>query len=148
MPRTASRIAVSGMAALAGLALAWPADAETVPLGHYRYEWDGGHTAGGTSIVITYDLTLGPRSCQLTAQGFQTHEEIRCEVANTDGATIVRFLSYSDGKVVNRYGVAIYKPGQELLRLRAGSGGVLLTELLALKPDEGAFPPAVRFKPL
>jgi hypothetical protein len=148
MPRTASRIATGGMAVLVGLAPAWPAGAESVPLGHYRYEWDGGRTAGGTGIVITYDLTIGPRSCQLTALGFQTHEEIRCEVANANGATTVRFVSYSDGKVVNRYGVAVYKPGQELLRLRAGSAGVLLTELLALKPDDGVFPPAVRFKPL
>lgn len=148
MPRTASRIAMKGMAAMAGLMLALPALAEPAPPGHYRYEWEGGRTAGGTGIVVTYDLTIGPRSCQLTARGFQTNEEIRCEVANTNSATIVRFASYSDGKVVNRYGVAIYKPGQELLRLRAGTGGVLLTELLALKPDENAYPPAVRFKPV
>ena len=148
MPRMASRIGMTAMAAMAGLVLALPAMAEPVPPGHYRYEWDGGRTAGGTGIVVTYDLTLGPRACQLTAHGFQTNEEIRCEAVNTNGATTVRFVSYSDGKVVNRYGVAIYKPGQELLRLRAGTGGVLLTELLALKPDEGTFPPAVRFKPL
>jgi hypothetical protein len=136
------------MAAIAGLMVAAPALAQPVPPGHYRYEWSGGHTAGGSGIVVTYDLTLGPRSCQLSAQGFQTNEQIRCEVANTAQATVVRFLSYADGKVVNRYGVAIYKPGQELLRLRAQGQGAPLTELLALKPDESAYPPAVRFRPL
>lgn len=136
------------MATVAGLMLAAPAFAQSVPPGHYRYEWEGGRTAGGTGIVVTYDLTLGPRSCQLTAQGFQTNEQIRCEVANTAQATIVRFVSYGDGKVVNRYGVAVYKPGQELLRLRANGRGAPLTELLALKPDESAYPPAIRFRPV
>jgi hypothetical protein len=59
---------------------------------------------------------------------------------------LIRFRSYDDGKIVNRYGVAIYTPGDDLLRLRTTSDAAPLTEWLKLRPDEQSTQPTVRFR--
>lgn len=139
------------LAGIIGLAAA-PAIAQGVPpgldawTGHYRYEWQGGRTAGGSGIVVTYDLRVSARNCRLDIAGFQTDEHILCEIG-VDATTLwVRFRSYADGKLTNRYNVARYRPGQELFRLKRAGGGAPLTEWEALSPEPGRTPPAIRFR--
>jgi hypothetical protein len=114
--------------------------------GNYRYEWAGGHTAGGSAIVVTYDLRVSARSCRLDITGFQTDEHIICEIGADPSTLWVRFRSYADGKLTNRHNVARFRPGQELFRLRRDGNGAPLTEWQALAPDEARPPPAIRFR--
>jgi hypothetical protein len=58
----------------ATLAIAGAAKAQPAAPGHYLYEWNGGQTAGGSAILVRYDLRVGPGSCTLAMQGFQTDE--------------------------------------------------------------------------
>ena len=105
--------------------------------GRYRYEHAAGHTAGGTGIVVTYDLVLLPPDvsdgCVLTVRGFQSDETLRCRTRREGQDLAVTFDRYGDGRTVNRYGVAVYKPGQPLFTL--AKGGALATRWQGLKPD-------------
>ena len=105
--------------------------------GRYHYAHSAGRTAGGTGIVVNYDLLLGPPGarggCVLTMLGFQTDERILCHTsAEGDGLTVM-FHRYPDGRTVNKYGVAVYKPGQPLFTLSRGDKPV--TRWQGLKPD-------------
>ncbi len=130
-------------AALALLALAAvPAVAEGASRswqGRYRYEHVAGRTAGGTGIVVTYDLALGPPGarggCLLTMTGFQTDERLLCQTSAGGGDLTVGFHRYPDGRTLNRYGVAVYKPGQPLFTLSKGADGTIVTRWQGLKPD-------------
>ena len=138
---------ILALAATAGSALAQGAppgmDAWT---GNYRYEWGGGRSAGGSGIVVTYDLRVSARACRLDIAGFQTDEHILCEIGADPNTLWVRFRSYADGKLTNRHNVARYRPGQELFRLRRNGSGPPLTEWEALSPEPGRTPAAIRFK--
>jgi len=105
--------------------------------GHYRYEHAPGRTAGGTGIVVTYDLVLLPPDvgdgCVLTVRGFQADETLRCRTRREGRDFAVTFDRYGDGRTVNRYGVAVYKPGQPLFTL--AKGVALATRWQGLKPD-------------
>ncbi|MEH3118570.1 MAG: DUF5991 domain-containing protein [Methylorubrum populi] len=107
--------------------------------GRYRYEHVAGRTAGGTGIVVNYDLVLKPPDvrggCVLTVQGFQADERYRCRTRRTGQDLAVEFHRYGDGGTVNKYGVAVYKPGQPLFTLAKGAGGKLVTRWQGLKPD-------------
>ncbi|MEQ4598423.1 MAG: DUF5991 domain-containing protein [Methylobacteriaceae bacterium] len=105
--------------------------------GRYRYEHAAGRTAGGTDIVVTYDLVLLPPDvsdgCVLTVRGFQADETLRCRTRREGQDLALTFDRYGDGRTVNRYGVAVYKPGQPLFTL--ATGGALVTRWQGLKPD-------------
>ncbi len=105
--------------------------------GRYRYEHAAGRTAGGTGIVVNYDLVLRPpdvrNGCVLTRRGFQADETIRCLTRREGQDLTVAFHRYGDGETVNRYGVAVYKPGQPLFTL--AKAGELVTRWQGLKPD-------------
>ena len=107
--------------------------------GRYRYAHSAGRTAGGTGIVVTYDLVLLPpdlkNGCVLTLRGFQTDETIRCRTRRDGPGLAVAFDRYGDGKTVNKYGVAVYKPDQSLFTLAKEAGGPLITRWQGLKPD-------------
>lgn len=107
--------------------------------GRYRYAHSAGRTAGGTGIVVTYDLVLRPPDvrdgCVLTLRGFQTDETVRCRTRREGSGLAVAFDRYGDGKTVNKYGVAVYKPDQPLFSLAKGAGGPLVTRWQGLKPD-------------
>lgn len=129
-------------AALAAVLLAGSAGATGDWQGRYRWEAEGGRTAGGTGIVVTYDLAIGSPGtrggCVLTAQGFQTDERILCKADAGMRDLTVAFHSYADGRTVNRFGVAVHKPGAPLFTLARGEGG-LTTRLQGLRPQaEGA----------
>ena len=107
--------------------------------GAYQYEFDGGRTAGGAPIVITYDLIVTPGAarggCAVSASGFQTDERIVCHASGDAKALSVSFHGYDDGRTVNKYGVAIYKLGQTLFTLERGEDGKLLTRWDGFRPD-------------
>lgn len=131
------------LALLAGSSTAAPAQEpaqEGAPKdwqGRYRYEHAAGRTAGGTGIVVTYDLVLLPPDvrdgCVLRVRGFQSDETIRCRTRRDGPGLAVAFDRYGDGSTVNRYGVAVYKIGQPLFTLVKGSR--LGTRWQGLKPD-------------
>ncbi|KQQ27039.1 hypothetical protein ASF53_20425 [Methylobacterium sp. Leaf123] len=105
--------------------------------GRYRYEHAAGRTAGGTGIVVNYDLVMRPPDvsdgCVLTIRGFQSDETIRCRTRREGQDLAVTFDRYGDGRTVNQYGVAVYKPGQPLFTL--AKGVALTTRWQGLKPD-------------
>ncbi|WP_407524823.1 DUF5991 domain-containing protein [Methylobacterium oryzisoli] len=105
--------------------------------GTYAYAADGGRTAGGSAVVVVHTLRLAPasgRPCQLTSSGFQTDTTILCEVTGSAREITVAFRSYGYGRPVNAYGVAVYRPGQPLFRLRR-TGRRFETEMLGLGAD-------------
>lgn len=108
--------------------------------GVYAYTHDGGRTAGGSPIVVTWRLTLKDGACQLHGEGFQTLETLECSAAPArpggSEALEVRFLRYPPPAVGNRFGVAVYKPGEPLFVL-SRTRGRLLTRWTGFVPDEG-----------
>jgi hypothetical protein len=133
----------------ASAARAQPADAAQARgawAGQYRYEWTGGRTAGGSGIAVTYTLRVTPQACQLDISGFQSDEHILCEAGADAGNLWIRFRSYADGRTVNRFNVAQYKPGEALFRLRRQGQGAPVTEWQSLFPGESRPQPGVRFR--
>jgi hypothetical protein len=111
--------------ALLALGLAAPAaSVAQVPAawqGNYVYE----HGAG-TGTVVEYRVQLGAGSCQITAQGFQTDEQIRCRAVPRAGNQIdINFVSYGDGGLTNAFGVQPYRPGTRLFSLSNRRGAVV-----------------------
>jgi hypothetical protein len=105
-----------------GSALAVPPDW----IGTYVYSDPAGRTAGGSgpAAFVDYRLTVEAQVCRLVVQGLQTTEDIKCE-ATVDGDKLnVRFVSYSDGKVENAYGVKLYQGDELLFSLTNGPQGL------------------------
>ncbi|MCP1547806.1 MULTISPECIES: DUF5991 domain-containing protein [Methylorubrum] len=110
--------------------------------GRYRYEHVAGRTAGGTGIVVNYDLVMLPpdvrNGCVLTVRGFQSDEALRCRTRRDGQDLVVAFDRYGDGGTVNKYGVAVYKPGQPLFTLAKvarAKDAALTTRWQGLMPD-------------
>ena len=156
MPRRragAASIALGALLATACQALAQGGGAPTWK-GGYRYAFDGGKTAGGSPIAVTYELAVVPGAgrggCLLSSKGFQSDERIVCHTSGDAGTLAVTFHGYEDGRTVSRYGVARYKPGETLLTLKRPDGGdKILTEWGAFRPDlpSEAGNPGVYFEP-
>ena len=112
--------------------------------GRYRYEHDAGLTEGGSSVQVVYDLAIGPAGapggCLLSARGFQIDERIVCQTKAEGQNLTVSFHRYEDGRTVNRYGVAVYRPGESLFTLSRAEGAGLLTRWQALEPDGESVP--------
>jgi hypothetical protein len=104
--------------------------------GVYAYTHDGGRTAGGSPILVTWRLTLKGDLCAFHGEGFQTLETFRCDLRATPGGVEVRFLRYPPPSTGNRFGVEVYKPGASLFVLTR-SNGRLLTRWTGFAPDEG-----------
>lgn len=120
------------------LALALAATAPTAPWdGVYSYTYDGGRTAGGSPILVTWRLTLKNGDCQFHGEGFQTLETFQCSAHASPAGLEVRFLRYPPPAAGDRFGVQAYKPGAPLFTL-SKSGGKLLTRWTGFVPDEGA----------
>ncbi|GAB6844594.1 hypothetical protein HNR00_000404 [Methylorubrum rhodinum] len=143
MTGRATRLGLAAVPALAAwAALAAPEGAGRDWQGRYVYEHDPGLSEGGSATLVSYDLALGPQGarggCLLTIRGFQTDERILCQT-RTEGSTLtVTFHRYENGSLVNRYGTAVYKPGEALLTLSrsgSGSGTGPITRWRSLRPD-------------
>lgn len=129
--------ALTLVAALAGTPAGSAPDVLGGWAGTYEYAADSGRTAGSSAVVVVHTLRLAPaagRPCRLTSAGFQTDTTILCDVTGSAQEITVAFRSYGDGRAVNAYGVAVYRPGQPLLRLRRLDRR-LETEMLGLDAD-------------
>jgi hypothetical protein len=125
-------LAAAGLCAIGGGALAAPA----LWSGRYVYTSDSRPDAGGSPIVLDYDLTLKAGApAVLAIEGFQADETLLLDAeTRQDGALALKFRSFGDGRLVNTYGVALYRPGAVMLVLERRSDGVLLTQWKALQP--------------
>lgn len=113
--------------------------------GIYRYSFDGGTTAGGSGIVVSYTLVLTPTTCRFTARGFQTDEDIVCTARRAPTSVAVTFRHYGDGGTTDRYGNAVYSVGDRLFTLERRGARVLTRWQGYPLPDERPHPPAVYF---
>lgn len=121
-------------------AMALAAPAPSAPAGGwdgvYAYTQDGGRTAGGSPILVTWRLTLKNGACEFHGEGFQTLEAFQCSAHATPSGLEVRFLRYPPPARANRFGVEVYKPGAPLFTLSRLEGRVL-TRWTGFVPDEG-----------
>ncbi len=112
--------------------------------GTYAYSESLGRDPGGAVPFIEHRLIVGPSSCRIVAEGFQTDTNIRCKAAPNGNKLEVRFASFADGRLENRYGNRQYAVDQPLFSIARGPGG-LVTTWEAYKPDT-ATPSGVYFK--
>ena len=127
-------------ALLAALLFAGCSATRAVPSwsGAYEYVDNGGATAGGTPIVVTYRLEIPAGAASqgtLRITGFQRDDTIRCDVSGMPPEATVRFRSYGDGQTANAFGVTVYQPNQILFSLRTDGSNGLVTAWQGLKPD-------------
>lgn len=118
--------------------------------GVYVYEGAFGRSAGGTPILVRYEIHFDDRdgTCHIAIEGFQTEEELLCEGLVVGNGLTLRFRSYGDGSMANRHGVALYRPGAPLLELRrAGKGGAdgIETRWVGLRTLDGKAPEPGRY---
>jgi hypothetical protein len=143
------KLAIAGALALA--TLAGGAVAQTTGWnGTYAFNESLGRDAVGTGISIFVDhrLTVGPKGCRFTANGYQTNTTIRCAAKASGDRLDVAFVSFGDGSVKNQFGVQLYKPGQTMFSL-SREGGRLITTWKAYTPQmEQNEKPAIYFKPV
>lgn len=122
------------LASLVALALAVTGSAAWD--GVYSYTHDGGHTAGGSPILVTWRLTLRDGACEVHGEGFQTLETFQCSAHASPRGLDIRFLRYPPPAKGDRFGVETYKPGAPLFTL-SRTDGRLLTRWTGFAPDEG-----------
>ena len=102
-------------------------------VGTYKYEENSGYDGGGSSttgepIIIDFILTVNKNGdCALKAEGYQTDESIVCEVKPTSPAIEITFKSYQNGMIVNKYGIAQYKPDSVLFTLKVVGSKIITT---------------------
>lgn len=104
--------------------------------GVYSYTHDGGRTAGGSPILVTWRLTLKGGICEVRGEGFQTREAFACAAHVSPRGLDVRFLRYPPPGSSDRFGVETHKPGVLLFTLSRTHGRVL-TQWTGFVPDEG-----------
>ncbi len=87
-------------------------------------------------MLVEYRLELAGDGCLLDISGYQSDSHIRCALEASDKTAVVRFRSYGNGDVKNRYGVQIYEVGEPLFTLRLFTDPKgLITEWGGLVPD-------------
>jgi hypothetical protein len=108
-------------------ALAWAVDKSLAPwAGEYEYQASLGSTVGGDSILVDMKLTVGDRgSCEFIQQGYQTNDDIICQISPTRNGIKILFVSFSTGEVAYPSGVVVYRPGDTLFSLFNANGHVL-----------------------
>jgi hypothetical protein len=121
------------------LAAVEPAQGRDAWEGTYEFSEGGGHSAGGTGMIVTHKLVIYKRGdalpCDLDADGFQTSVSFRCDAREEGGKLNIYFDGYREGN-----GFALYKKGQLLLTLERAtvrSKSRLLTRWGAYQPGFG-----------
>ncbi|HWV15333.1 MAG TPA: DUF5991 domain-containing protein [Cellvibrio sp.] len=115
-------------------------------VGTYAYEASLGETVAGEEAVVAYTLVVGAGTCKISIEGFQVSESIICKAADAGSNLDVKFQSYDNGSVANKYGVVVYKENSSLLRLERGKE--LITTWGELLPDESLAKTGKYFKKL
>lgn len=109
--------------------------------GRYSYREDEGSASADASMSVEYTLRIShgkKDSCALTAIGYQSNEHIICSIDGNGQQIEVKFISYTNGKIVNKYDVAQYKPNQILFELkRSGTGLVTTWRAFATNMEQG-----------
>lgn len=143
--RACLRMFVAGvLCTVAGAALAagWS--------GTYVYEGGFGRSAGGSPILVRYEIRLDDPAgiCRINIDGFQAEELLLCEVQAAGDRMTLRFKSHGDGAPANRHGVVVYRPGVPLLELRRTgkpSANGIETRWLGLETPDGRKSPTGRY---
>lgn len=115
---------------LAALAIPPTAKSETDLTWQETYDYTefSGYNAAGEGVTITYELkikTTPSPSCILTMEGYQTDETIICNAISKNNKLEIHFKNYPNGSVINKYGVAEYKPNTLLVTLRQSPQGLI-----------------------
>lgn len=114
---------------IASAALALSITMSTGVVAQVPAAWHGAYVyehGAGTGTLVEYRVELGAGSCRITAQGFQTDEQIRCRaVAGAGNRIDINFVSYGDGGVTNAFGVQPYRPGARLFSLLNRRGAIV-----------------------
>lgn len=96
--------------------------------GSYMFEQSlGQNLTKEVALFVNHRVQIGPKSCRIDAEGYQTDEHLLCTAIPRGDAIELRFRSYADGSVVNRYGVKLYKVGQPLFTLSHKDGQLMTT---------------------
>ncbi|MFV0923693.1 DUF5991 domain-containing protein [Sphingomonas parapaucimobilis] len=77
-------------------------------------------------MVDTHTLTLDRSKCRFHAEGFQTDEDIVCTPRPSGNTLDVRFKSYGNGQINDKYGNAVHNVGDFLFTL-SKQGSKLIT---------------------
>ena len=64
--------------------------------GTYIYEADYGKNYPGTPMIVGYTLTIGPASCLLEINGYQTAQVITCKVLQRKSGIEVYFIAFRE----------------------------------------------------
>lgn len=95
--------------------------------GTYLYEQGLGRNAGGIALFVNHALTINGSDCKLTAQGYQTNEEIRCKATANGDKLDVTFVSFKGGAMTNQFGKQQYTAGQPLFTLTRNGTAIATT---------------------
>lgn len=107
--------------------LAIPAFAAGPWDGTYLYEQGLGKNAAGIALFVSHTLTVNGSDCKLTAEGYQTNEEIRCKATANGDKLDVAFVSFKGGSMANQFGKQEYKSNQPLFTLAKQGNGIATT---------------------
>jgi hypothetical protein len=113
-----------------------------------RYAWQAsyGQTAGGSTMVQDYRLTITGKLCSIAVDGYQTQDKLLCTVAGSADKITLRFASYESGAPTNAYGVQIYRVGQPLIALERLDSTTVKTTGLGLSGLDGKLArPGIQF---
>ena len=85
--------------------------------GTYLYEQGLGKNPAGIALFVNHTLTINGSDCRLTAEGYQTNEEIRCKATANGDKLDVAFVSFKGGSMENQFGKKQYTANQPLFTL-------------------------------
>ncbi|QNE32356.1 hypothetical protein F1C10_10635 [Sphingomonas sp. NBWT7] len=94
----------TAMLGITGALAALPASAAPLPTWYGTYVWEeslgrvGGEGRDGVAIFVTRTLTLGPSAgstgCRLSAEGYQTFEELKCTATPEMESVIIKLYKF------------------------------------------------------
>jgi hypothetical protein len=105
--------------------------------GTYVFSGDSGETNGGTHMLRIFILKIDQNSCSVQREGFQLGDILQCEARRSPTELVVGFRSYENGSLLNEYGIAGFKPGDELFRLKRPDAGSRIVTLWRKIHPEG-----------
>lgn len=103
--------------------------------GLYRFDAEFGENAAQTPVIVTYEVRITAKKCELLIAGYQVADEILCEVKKEAKNKLnIRFKSYADGSLTSFYPVQLYQVDELLFSLTI-ENGELITEWGGLITD-------------
>ncbi len=94
--------------------------------GLYRFDAEFGENAAQTPVIVTYELSITAKKCELSIAGYQIADEILCEAEKkAEGTLNVLFRSYADGSLTSFYPVQLYQIDELLFSLTIENGELI-----------------------